>query len=191
MPERVVSLPVTTNRGRVVEMQTAHHPRLDPARYFPIEIVNLIFSFVVYHVEDLELANPWQNPWQCPWERMMTTIPSSEIIAGCRDAPIILASVSRVWYQIATSHPPLWSTILIDQSEGDCLEQVHLFHDHSGKELLDIVLLYHATPTLRLKELLMEHTGRFRVLVGLSAQPVGNVFSTLLEWKPSKAFPAS
>ena len=141
-----------------------HTPhRLDPVKYFPVEIVNLIFSFVVYHVVELESDDPWRD-----WE---VTIASSQIIAGYRDVPLVLASVSRAWCDIVTNSPPLWSTIFIDQSEGECLERIHLFLDRSGKEPLDIILLDPVTPTGYLSDILMEHANRFKSLVGLSAHP--------------------
>jgi hypothetical protein len=99
----------------------------------------------------------------------MSAPPFSDI-AGYRDAPLILASVSRAWCDIALTHPPLWSTIIVDQSENDCLERIHLFFDRSGKELLDIILLDHVAPTLYLKIFITEHADRFKTLVGLSAE---------------------
>ena len=143
------------------KQHTAH--RFDPIKCFPIEIVELIFSFVVYHVEELEPESPWSE-WR--W-----TIPASEIIAGYRGAPLILASVCRAWYQIATTYPRLWSIIIIDQSEDDYLTRLQLFLDRSGREPLEVILLDHETPTLRLNEFLMEHAHRFKTLVGLPARP--------------------
>jgi len=134
---------------------------LDPVKYFPIEIVNLIFSFVVYHVEDLEsegsLGKWMENP------------PSSEIIAGYLDGPLILASVSRNWCQIATTYAPLWSTILIDQSDGDYMEQIHLFFDRSGKGLLDIILFDLQIPTAHLRSVLMQHAEHVKTVFALSS----------------------
>ena len=98
-------------------------------------------------------------------------IPSSQVTTGYRDAPLILASVSRSWCDIATSYPPLWSTIFIDQLEDECLERILLFLDRSGKELLDIILLDPVTPTADLRDILMKHSHRFKTLVGLSAKP--------------------
>jgi len=137
--------------------------RHDPAKYFPVEIVNLIFSFVIYHVVELESDNPL-------WRGMLLT-PSSQITTGQRDAPLILVSVSRTWYDIATNYPPLWSTIFIDQLEGERLQRILLFLDRSGKELLDIILLDPVTPTEDLRNILMKHSHRFKSFVGLSAKP--------------------
>ena len=136
------------------KQHTAH--RLDPTKYLPIEIVNLIFSFVVYHVVDLE-------PKDHVRQRGNGT-PRNQI-ANFQDGPLILTSVSRYWCQIAVDHPPLWSTILIDQSE-DCLERIHLFLDRSGKQPLDIILFNDAAPTIHLKDLLLEHADRFKALIG-------------------------
>ena len=132
--------------------------RIDPAKYLPVEIVNLIFSFVVYHVVELEPEDPFSQPG--------STTPYNELIAGLRDAPLILASVSRDWCQIAVNYPPLWSTVIIDQSEDDCLERIHLFLDRSGKELLDIILFKYINLTTHLKGLLMTYADRFKTLVG-------------------------
>ena len=140
----------------------AHRPQhRDPVKYFPIEVVECIFSFAVYHVEDLEARHPWGVRW--------CIIPSGQIIGGYRDAPLLLASVSRSWCQIAINYPPLWSTIIIDQSEDDYLERIQLFLDNCGKELLDVILLYRATPALRLKAFLMGNSHRIRTLVGVLA----------------------
>lgn len=116
---------------------------------------------MVYHVEDLEARHPWGVRW--------CIIPSSQIIGGYRDAPLLLASVSRSWCQIAINYPPLWSTIIIDQSEDDYLERIQLFLDNCSKELLDVILLYRATPALRLKDFLMGNSHRIRTLVGVLA----------------------
>ena len=102
----------------------------------------------------------------------MWTLPSSEIIAGCRDGPLILASVSRAWCQIAINYPLLWSRIFIDQSDDDYLERIQLFLDRSGRVLLDIILFGHATPTLHLRDFLTKHSGRLKTVVGLSAEPL-------------------
>jgi len=91
-------------------------------------------------------------------------------MVGYRDAPLILASVSRTWCQIAASHSLLWSTIIIDRSEDDYLERIHLFLNRSDNVLLDIVLLDHVTPTARLQDLLLKHAHRFKTLVGHSAE---------------------
>src|SRR6266404_1170522 len=134
---------------------------LDPSKYLPIEVVNDIFNFVVCHVEDLESEAPWgETGWK---------IPTSEIISGYRDAPLILASVCKRWYQISTAYPRLWSTIIVDQSEDDYLTRIQLFLDRSGRELLEIVLLNHETPMLRLNDFLIDHAHRFKTLVGYSA----------------------
>jgi hypothetical protein len=127
--------------------------RIDPAKYFPIEIVDHIFSFVVYHLGDLASEGHWTTRSQ----------------AGYQDGPLVLASVSRAWCKIATTYPRLWSTILIDQSEADCLERIHLFLDRSGKELLDIVFMYYGTPSQSLTDFLMEHADRFKTFLALSA----------------------
>ena len=137
--------------------------RLDPAKYLPIEIVNLIFSFVVHHVVELEPKDPFRS-----WG---STTPD-DLIARFRDGPLILTSVSRDWSQIVVNYPPLWSTILIDQSEDNCLERIHLFLDRSGKELLDIVLLKDVELTIHLKNLLMANVDRFKALVGHSTVAV-------------------
>ena len=71
--------------------------------------------------------------------------------------------------QIAVHYPLLWSTIIVDRSEGDYLERIHLFLNRSGKLLLDIVLLDPVTPTAHLKNLLIEHAHRFKTLVGHAA----------------------
>ena len=152
------------------KQHNTHH--LDPCKCLPIEVINIIFSFAVYHVEELESEAPW---WEWGWR-----IPASETIAGYRDAPLILASVCRSWYQIATSYPRLWSTIIIDQSEDDYLTRIQLFLDRSGGELLDIILLDHETPTLRLNKFLMEHAHCFKTFVGLPARPA---------FKPSRIEP--
>ena len=136
--------------------------RIDPAKYLPVEIVNLIFSFVVYHVVELEPEDPFSQTG--------STTPSNELMAGLRDAPLILASVSRDWCRIAVNYPPLWSTVIIDQSEDDCLERVHLFLDRSGKELLDIILFKDIKLTTHLEDLLITYADRFKTLVG-PAQP--------------------
>ena len=132
--------------------------RLDPAKYLPVEIVNLMFSFVVYHVAELELEDPL--------DLGRLTVPARETIAGYRDAPLALTFVSRAWCQIAVNYPPLWSTIIIDRSEGDFLERIELFLDRSGKELLDIILLDAVTPAAHLEGLLIEHAHRLKSLVG-------------------------
>ena len=142
---------------------TAHH--LDPAKYLPIEIVNLIFSFVVYHVVEFEPAKDTLRLWE-------STIPPDNLIAHFRDGPLILTSVSRDWCQIVVNYPPLWSTILIDQSEDNCLERIRLFFDRSGKELVDIILLKDVELTIHLKNLLMENADRFKTLVGHSTEVV-------------------
>jgi hypothetical protein len=129
--------------------------RIDPAKYFPREIVEHIFKFVVYHMEP--------GDW---WGR--STL-SGETIAGWQGGPLVLTSVSRKWCQIAATYPPFWSTILIDQSEEDCLERIHLFLDRSGKELLEIVLLCDGTPRLPFRDFLMNHAERFKTFVVLSA----------------------
>jgi hypothetical protein len=133
----------------------------DLAYYFPIEIVERIFSFVVYHVGDL--GSETQYWWK--WRECM---PSNEIIAGFQYAPLILASVSKTWCRIATNYSPLWSTIFIDQSEGDYPERIQLFLDRSGKEPLEIILLDHTTPTPHLNDFLVEYADRFKTLVGLA-----------------------
>ena len=135
---------------------------LDPAKYLPIEIVNLIFSFVVHHIVELGPEDTFGPP--------RTTFPSNELIEGFRDGPLILASVNRDWCQIAVSYPPLWSTIVIDQSEDDCLERIRLFLDRSGEGLLDVIVLIGVTPTIHLKDILMEHAHRFKTLVGFSTK---------------------
>ena len=134
--------------------------RLDPVKYLPVEIVNLIFSFVVYHVAELEPEDPRNPGW--------LTIPSRKTIADSRDAPLVLAFVSSAWCQIAVNYPPLWSTIIIDRSEDDCLERIELFLDRSGRELLDVVFLDTVTPTARLEALLIGHAHRLKSLVGHS-----------------------
>ena len=108
-------------------------------------------------------------------------MPSNEIIAGYQCAPLILASVSRAWCQIATNYPPLWSTILIDQSEDDYLERIQLFLDRSGKEHLDIILLDHTTPTLRLSHFLAKYADRFRTIAGLADEVRFNHYSFRME----------
>jgi hypothetical protein len=133
---------------------------VDPVKRFPIEIIERIFGFVAYHVRGLELEGPW-------WARAS---PSSEITARSRDAPLILASVSRAWCEIATTYPPLWSTIIIDQSEEDYLERMDLFLDRSGKELLDVVLLYYGPRALHLEDFLMGHADRLNSFVPLSVK---------------------
>jgi hypothetical protein len=138
------------------EQHTAR--RLDPAKYFPIEIVQRIFSHAVYYVEDLQSEGSWIGKY---------FVPSREITTGLLNGPLVLTSVSIKWGQIAATYPPLWTTILIDQSEEDCLEQVQLFLDCSGKELLDIVLLYHGTPNLPLTDFLIGHADRFKTFVSL------------------------
>jgi len=148
------------------KQHTTH--RLDPAKYFPPEIVNLIFSFVVYHVVETEPEDP-ERPGRL-------AIPSRGQILSYRDAPLVLASVSRLWCQIAVHYPLLWSTIIIDRSEDDYLERIRLFLNRSGKLLLDIVLLDPVTPTEPLKELLIEHAHRFRTLVGHSAETEFDLF---------------
>ena len=95
---------------------------------------------------------------------------SRETMVGYRDVPLILASVSRTWCQIAVNHPLLWSTIIIDRSEDDYLERIHLFLNRSGDVLLDVVLLDHVTPTDHLQDLLLKHAHRFKTLVGHSAE---------------------
>ena len=149
------------------KQQTTH--RLDPAKYLPLEIVHLIFSFVVYHVVETEPEDP-ERPGRL-------TIPSREQILSYRDAPLVLASVSRGWCQIAVHYPLLWSTIIVDRSEDDYLERIQLFLNRSGKLLLDIVLLDPVTPTGRLKDLSIEHAHRFRTLVGHSAETEFDLFA--------------
>ena len=131
---------------------------LDPTKCFPLEIVHLIFSFLVYHVVELEPEDP------ASLGRL--TIPSREKITSYRDAPLVLASVSRDWCQIAVHYPLLWSTIIVDRSEDDYLERIHLFLNRSGKVLLDIVLLDPVTPMPHLKDILIEHAHRIKTLVG-------------------------
>jgi len=92
-------------------------------------------------------------------------------MVGYRDAPLILASVSRTWCQIVVNNPLLWSTIIIDRSEDDYLERIHLFLNHSGKVPLDIVLFDHVTPTAHLQDLLLKHAHRFKTFVGHWAVP--------------------
>ena len=132
----------------------------DPAKYLPIEIINLIFNFVVHHVVELGPEDTFTSPRRA--------IPFNQLIEGFRDGPLILASVSRDWCQIAVNYPPLWSTIVIDQSEDDCLERIQLFLDRSGEGLLDIIVLTGVTPTIHLKDILIEHAHRFKTLVGRS-----------------------
>ena len=108
-------------------------------------------------------------------------------VAGYRDAPLVLAFVSRAWCQIAVNYPPLWSTIIIDRSEGDYLERIQLFLDRSGKELLDIILLDAVTPTAHLEGLLIEHAHRLRTLVGHSERTDWRKFP--LGQLPSGRFP--
>ena len=141
------------------KQHTTH--RLDPAKYFPIEIINLIFSLVTYNVVELE-------PENLNWPGTLI-MPSRETMVGYREAPLILASVSRNWRHIAVNYPLLWYTIIIDLSEDDDVERIHLFLNRSGKELLDVVLLDHVTPTTRLQDLLLKHAHRFKTLVGHSA----------------------
>ena len=114
---------------------------------------------------ELEPEDPFSQPG--------STTPSNELIAGLRDAPLILASVSRDWCRIAVNYPPLWSTVITDQSEDDCLDRIHLFLDRSGKELLDIILFEDIKLTTHLKDLLLTHADRFKTLVG-PAQPGGH-----------------
>ena len=132
--------------------------RIDPAKYLPVEIVNLIFSFVVYHVVELEPEDPFSQPG--------STSPLNELISGLRDAPLLLASVSRDWCRIAVNYPPLWSTVITDRLEDEGLERIHLFLDRSGKELLDIILFADIKLTTHLKDLLLTHADRFKTLVG-------------------------
>lgn len=144
------------------KQHTAHRPHhRDPVKHFPIEVVERILSFAVYRVEDLEAGRHWSTRW--------CIFPSSQIIAGYRDAPTHLISVSRAWCQIAINYPPIWSTIIIDQSEDDYIERIQLFLDNCGKELLDIILLCRATPTLSLRDFLMENSHRTRTVVGVLA----------------------
>jgi len=141
------------------KQHTAH--RFDPAKHLPIEILNLIFSFVTYNIVELEPEDPF-------WPGELTA-PSRETIAGYRDAPLILTSVSIGWCHIAANNPLLWSTIIIDRSEDDYLERIHLFLDRSGNLLLDVILLDPITPAAPLHSLLIRHAHRFKALVG---QPV-------------------
>ena len=53
------------------------------------------------------------------------------------------------------------------------MERVYLFLDRSGKELLDIILLSDVSPTIHLRELLMEHADRFKTLIGHPADNMG------------------
>lgn len=101
---------------------TAH--RLDPAKYFPIEIAILIFSFVVYHV--VEPEDPWTDFTLTP---RLSRVPEMHHL---------FLSVSKAWCYIVTNHHPFWSTILINQMEDEYLERIHLFLDRFGKKLLDI-----------------------------------------------------
>jgi len=156
-PEKSI---LVTRHNQLVDVLWHSTPPRDPVKYFPIEIVNLIFSFVIYHVEDLESEDPW-------WEQMRVPT-SSEIIAGFLNGPLILASVSRNWCHIVATHPPLWSTIFIDQSENDHLERIHLFLNRSGKELLDIILVDPTSYNTHLRDVLMEHPDRFKSLTCLS-----------------------
>jgi hypothetical protein len=97
-------------------------------------------------------------------------IPSGKSIVGHRDTPLILASVSRSWCDIAANFPPLWSTIIVDQSEQDHLERVYLFLDRSNKEPLEIILLDHESRITRgLLDIITGHADRFKTLVSLSA----------------------
>jgi len=112
---------------------------------------------------------------------MRWRMPSSEIIAGYQYAPLILASVSRAWCHIATKYPPLWSTILIDQSESDYLERIHLFLDRSGQEFLDVILIDHTIPSLHLNNFLVEYEDRFKTVVGLAANLRFNDYSFRME----------
>jgi hypothetical protein len=73
-------------------------------------------------------------------------------------------------------------TILIDQSENDYLERIHLHLDRSGKELLDIVLLNPTTPTECLRYYIMEHGDRFKSLFCFWT----SFLPFLLKWSPSK-----
>jgi len=91
-------------------------------------------------------------------------------MVGYRDAPLILASVSRNWCYLAVNYPLLWSTIIIDRSEDGYLERIHLFLNRSGQVPLDIVLLDHVTPTAHFQDLLLKHAHRFKTLVGHSAE---------------------
>jgi hypothetical protein len=118
--------------------------------------------------------------WQLDdWTEWMYKQPSREIIAGWQDGPLVLTSVSRRWCQIATMYPLLWSTILIDQSQVDCLERIHLFLDRSGKEPLNIVLLYYGTPSLPVTDFLMEHADRFKTFAVLEV--IGARFPSQME----------
>jgi len=154
------------------KQNTTH--RLDPAKYLPVEIVNFIFSLTIYHVVEL-------GPENDLWPDGGLTMPSRETMVGYRDVPLILASVSRTWCQIAVNQPLLWSTIIIDRSEDDYLERVHLFVNRSGKAPLDIVLLDHVTPTAPLQDLLLKHAHRFKTLVGHSAETSFEGFLARLE----------
>jgi hypothetical protein len=151
----------------------------DPVKCFPIEIVEHIFHFVVNHVGDLK--------FEARWWKWRGTVPPSEVIASYQYAPLILASVSRAWSQIATNYSPLWSTILIDQSESDYLERIHLFLNLSGQEPLDIILLDHTTPTLHLNDFLVEYANRFRTLVSLAAELRSYDYSFRMEPQESPA----
>ena len=106
----------------------------------------------------------------------MSATPSNQIIAGYRDAPLVLASVSRAWCDIVTNYPPLWSTIFIDRLEDEYLERIHLFLDRSGRELLDIILLNPVVLTEHLSDILMEHENRFKTLVGISAGSLSVIY---------------
>jgi hypothetical protein len=50
----------TVRHNELVDMLWKRHTarRLDPAKYFPVGIVNLIFSLMAYHVEELDSEDP-------------------------------------------------------------------------------------------------------------------------------------
>jgi hypothetical protein len=66
---------------------------------------------------------------------------------GYLDAPLILASMCRLWFQIVANYPPFWFTLIINQSEDDHLERVQLSLDSSGKGIQDGILLDHEAST--------------------------------------------
>ena len=94
-----------------------------------------------------------------------TKAPSGKTIAVYLDSPLILAPVSGDWCRIATTYPPLWSTIFI---ANDYLERISLFLDRSGKEPLDIILSGPKPPTVHTENFLIEHGHRFKTLIYLS-----------------------